>query len=351
MSMIDLYSSWRIVSIDLEDIGSLDIEDFSQRFRCEQPTLLVYAFKELPWVGVAKCAPLNYMLRATEIEGNGQFDKEYEWVTSLLEDKSVYDAFRRELKRAGISRNAVPRVLLGPYCQWGAYLGKSSLAFRTGTATIGQFRVSGRVVPVSFKESLIAFYTRQLAQFGYHAFWPAEEGEEESEETHIWFNNRLVGYKDASVLLHPTTASNPDSADRLRAIDGRFEEVKALVQRLERGEHWAYSLHYHDAVRPPPTLMLKTFFPDFPKTERDIELYGYRARLIRLLGWPSLYNSVRSRECFDSVTTLAEGPLATSKPYSFVEEILGFKAEMEARYPVLLENPLANLGRSIDGNK
>lgn len=76
-------------------------------------------------------------------------------------------------------------------------------------------------------------------------------------------------------------------------------------------------------------------------TALDAEVYGYRARLTRyrFLASP-LWGAP-----WTSVARAAREPLsAHPSRYDMAVELLSFGAEMEQRYPVLLENPLAGLG-------
>jgi len=349
------WSSWRIIDIELADLGSSDVAEFSIRYRSSEPTILIYRLKELPWIGVAKCAPLNFMLWATELSGHLQHVDERRWVEPIHNEKSIYDAFRRDLKRAKISKKEVPYQLLGPYCQWGSYLGKSSLAF--DGISIGMFRVAGTLAPSEYKDKLIDFYTKQLVQLGRFAFFPASEGEESKERPTS--ETLRKGYLDARLWRHPLRKDYRGEDERQQLLAHRCEEVKQVIRHLEADNDWDLSLHYHDAVRPGPTFLVERYDlsykgvrvnvgPDeFPDTQMDVELYALRARLIRLLAWPNFYRSVDSLGIWQEIENLQKRGelLATqSSPYNFVEEILAFKREMEERYPVLLENPLKGLG-------
>jgi hypothetical protein len=143
-------------------------------------------------------------------------------------------------------------------------------------------------------------------------------------------------------------------------------ELRELIPRLEVGEEWDLPLHYTDAVRPgpyfevggslaPPTddprraavaAVMENLFANRPSARADAELHTLRARLVRLLGWPNMYDAVRSIPDFwNGLLRLGQDPLFSDPmPYDIVVELLAFKQEIEERYPVILENPLAEPG-------
>ncbi len=359
------WSRWQVREVDLAEIGPIDFESFSARFRSDEPTLLVYHLRDLPWVGVAKCAPLNHMLWATEFDGLGQFRTQRAWSAPLARDKVVYTAFRRELRRARIRKSAIPWELLGPYAHWGAYLDENpSLSFKL--TWFGRYRVWGSIAPITFKDALVEFYSRQIQQFGRYAFWPAPEGSEEDSNDDRPIQANLTGYLGARLWKHPTRFTHTSESERREALLPLRDELKRVIARLEAGEEWNLPLHYEDVIRPAPMFLLVgepmpatddpalgaialamgNFVDSGARTALDAEVCCYRARLVRLLAWPSLYRSTFGDDPMfrEGLIRQARAPhFAGAMPYDLVEEMLLFKQEMEERYPVLLENPIAGL--------
>ena len=365
---------WQIIETDLTEIGNADLKSFTARFRSDEPTLLIYRLKQLPWTGVAQCAPLNHMLWATE-GMTSQLYSSFSWSNKLNNDKAVYDAFCRELKMAGISRKAVPGDLFRYYTYYDSYLGKSSLGFKL--FGMGQFRIAGYLLPNEYAGKLISYYEKQLQEFDNFAFLPAVEGLEFDEPHDIEAGKK--GILSAKLWHHPLRSDYSNEMERLVELEIRSDLISEMIQKLESGRKVDLPLHYHDAIRPATWFALgrskKILWEgnhywlraeEFPDTALDVNLYGLRAKLIRILAWPSFYFSVESRlenwsllsgikhelddglsnpdYCVDEINKLRE-TLNNKQAitYNFIDEIYAFKKEMEARYPVLTDNPLSGL--------
>ena len=365
-----LFKKWSVTEVTLADIANLDLYQFTNKFRADKAVLLLIRFKCLPWTSVIKCAPVNMLLWGVERVSINLMDS-FGWTDGLEDNKEIYDAFCRELKNAKISKKAVPKNLLGYYVHYDSYLGKHSLRFKGGF--LGEFRLSGHLIPNEYVDDLISFYNQQLDQFGELSFLPLEEGLDDV------LAEQLRSSIGKGIFSHPTTMDYEDEAKLTSALNKQCDLVSKLIGDISAGSSIEAGIAARDMLCPSISYstrrsekillngrdywMMNSFFPSKPL---DVKLFGLRAKLIRLLGWPILYYSLSTM--FDNWQQLLglSTELQTRRSeshyceielaslinaidnravveFNFVEELLAFKSEMESRYPVLIADPLPAL--------
>ncbi|TVZ38023.1 hypothetical protein P886_2374 [Alteromonadaceae bacterium 2753L.S.0a.02] len=324
---------WHIVNTKLESLIQFLESDWQSGydpcFNPEVPQLVVYEFDSLNWTGVAKVAPKNHVLWATEIPGQqSQYESGRAWANSLLNDEQVYSRFNDELRKAGLDQFNASAHLFGPYCGWGSYLGKSNNAFQSVNFTSCDFVYSGMIVPSTASQKVISLYKQQINEFSELAFWKLNE----CDFIEIDFRDLRRGYKDGALFKNPKTN---------RYFDGNVEkEIISQCSKLEElisaKDLQTLNLHYTDAVRPNFDLVPQIV----ERSDKQMWLlYLLQIRLMRKLRWPNFYVSVFS------VPDLIEQVKEKNSVYSqdLYHELRMFKEEMESRYPVLLVNALDSL--------
>ena len=365
-----LFKNWSVTEVTLADIANLDLYQFTKKFRSDKPVLLLIRFKHLPWTSVVKCAPVNMLLWGVKGISINLMDS-FCWTNGLEDNKAIYDAFCHELKNAKISKTDVPFNLLGYYVHYDSYLGKHSLRFKGGF--LGEFRLSGHLIPNEYVDDLISFYNQQLNQFGELSFLPLEEGLDDV------LAEQLRSSIGKGIFSHPTTMDYEDEAELTSALNRQCDLVSKLISDISAGASIEAGIAARDMLCPSISYstrrsekillngrdywMMNSFFPSKPL---DVKLFGLRAKLIRLLGWPILYYSLSTM--FDNWQQLLglSTELQTRRSeshyceielaslinaidnravveFNFVEELLAFKSEMESRYPVLIADPLPAL--------
>ena len=342
---------WKIIEIECSEFNGFNIEELNAQFRCDQPVLLIYKFKFLPWTGVAKIAPIDHMLVAPESDSYQIFRQLSKWGSSLNDDKGVYENFKKELKTMRLKKE-VPMNFFHAYAGRSSFLGKSSNAFKPFQSNYA-FRIAGICLPNAFYSLMVDHYFRELVQFGGLAFYPVMEGYENSDEAFdIIKHMHLVCYKDADVMKHPFNSHwnkemYNDDAERLKDVKRLIDKIKNMLEQKKKTGNITLDLFYHNRIRPVFFMMNIDDYKvgDFEWTKDDVELYGLRARLLRELAWPQSYKHLMISDINDWIVKMDENHpmIRMVGTYNFVDEMTTYFKEMAERYPVLFENPLVDL--------
>lgn len=330
----DSRKEWRIEEVRLSDVARLDIADFSSRYRSAEPSLLLCRLGGLPWICAIKAAPLDHALCALDGTTSALDQALASWSDGCM-DLARFADFREALASAGLDVEHAPRRLISPV-DWSRVCGKKWLGrYGKKEPNRGESRLYGTVFPMQSIDDAISYFSRQLEQFAEHAFVSAAEGIELTSN----LPSLQVSIPPPMVQLfsHVRRHIVRDELKREKLLEDLKKELEVAVRRLEHGEKWQPDIFYTYRIRPPTFFYISAGVnTSYPGSELEAEIYGLRARFIRLLGWPQMYDSVRvDMQIFKEQCTTS-GVLVRSK-YDVVTELAAYLGNMEARYPVLKE--------------
>ena len=276
-----IFTEWKIVETELRSFEGIDFNRFTEKYRGEQPTLLVYRLQKLPWTGIIRVSPKDQALCAVADSYPSFFRATYDFFTEIVDDSEIYKLFCTELKDSGLKPKSAPLELFGNYVQWGEYGGKIS-SFGIDSPFMGLHRLDSVLFPNEFFEDLISYHQDQLYQFRNFAFIEAPEGSD------------YVSYEDgnawnAPIFSHLLKMKFLTQDDYFEALTALKAELTEVIGSIKSGRFEGFNYHYKHIVRPPLQFNLITEIDDFAEEYISLEIFQLRLELIQLLGWPQFY--------------------------------------------------------------
>jgi len=342
-------SKFSIREVCLKDFARINLGVFTERYRGDNPVLLLYEMSCLPWTGIVRCAPANKALCAMADDYPALANSIYWWTAEQVGSRRVYDSFVREIEEAGTSLDEAATEIFGDYVNWGGYGGekKNLPGFGENQPLLGMHRISSHLVPIEALERFIQYYQRQLTQFGEHALIEAVEEAE--------YFNKLYPYNSYEAQMHdhefmkifigmPRARCWDDDAYQ-KELAKIKEQLLDALNTIARFGKFDLKVHYKYVVRPGANFRVGEINWNTVFVGAEKEIFLLRARLVRKLAWPQLYHDVKSacddiEAKIDAAKSAPAGLLDLEFLQNLLHELALCREAIEYAYPVILEDPL-----------
>lgn len=312
---------WEWIDVPLGAYVNATFQEISGRFRGPNPVGLITKLEAIPELLVINLlTPVNSVFWGCPQKGTfyNQFGSS-SFVTLVCQRAAL---IRKELKASGISAESKAMYWLGDILQ-SIQLSRKREQFAEPNNNTGPGFLSISIP----NASLGGFQLRlqqELTQFGDYSFFPFDEcdtnGREEFTENEVP-EARLVG----------------TGYTHFAAVSELLDSLVSTVGAMEAGEAFDYNLptfHIsHGGVSFYSSILNGLTVGDIWEMERKI--LSYRARLVRLLGWPSHFEAIQQVISAESSSGGGVLSYGITSPYNVAEELRSYISEMTSRYPVL----------------
>lgn len=328
--------------LELKDVLSADPMSLRMSLRSEQPVAYVVKYKRFQASTLLTSAPANHIWRFSWVKSLPFLDWFFDWERLL--DRELIDNKRlmAELRASHLKKSA-------PEDYW----------------VVGgdNYEDSGRVmlahgvwydnwcIPTSMVDLVVAFQERWIRQLGAFCFTQKQDEEVFREiqqgmaatDLHVdseWQEwNMLFGYG----------ALSPPNLYGWLGDDGLISRLQRTVERLESGkkdfviqEIERDNLRLRFDIRDDICSGYWSWLPDGKPSHVTLEsfdlIFAYRARVTRLLKLPQYYYYVKDMVARAEATAVKH-PISAGLPYHPLEELRAYLRDMEAKYPILIEEP------------
>lgn len=323
--------SWEWQEVALPELGSMDFETCSARFRRNVPVGLVSSLKSCDEVLILNLlSPIGTLFWGCPHADDTVSDYASGRAASRFV-KPHLAKIKKELKAAGIAID-------GPGIGWVAPL-RMSLQTRTSAAPslsrsgvfLEHFRHQCLAVPCGCFPELQERLTCEMQSFGPWAFYPCAEEIDISEQpstVHPIGDARLIGF-GAGIRECTDDELKTRKSELVAAL-------KETVQALEQTGKFDFSCHPRTVVAGVAAVSYDSSVPTRAigaANAEERQILALRSRLIRLLGWPVHFAFVR--EVLSPSYPQGVQRLDIDEPYNVVGELKSYVDELRNRYPVL----------------
>lgn len=329
-------SNWVWLEVPLAELGEFtDFNSLTERFRGPKPVGLVTPLVNLNGYAVINLlAPKNSAFWTV-----GRFSSTFRFHNHLSTSIGVGNAtlkkqLFKDFRIGKVSKEKPSIRLFDIYSevlriQTRAIPGLS----QDGVSTPERFRLISTGVVTSSLNNLVAFFDAEVEQFGGYSFFTIDES--------VVFGPPFAhDMPSIGAYLFSRFAPFMDFGDEWRAYMKReiHGQLKWVVSRMESGIPFDIPIEPYFIIRPPLSFSLF----DTPRENELVdqvhrEIRSYRARLIRLLGWPMFYDDVV--EVFNPESAGYVGNYGITHPYDLIGELQAYLQEMRQKYPILDASP------------
>ena len=328
--------------INPEDFQKFDWYSFYQHYQSDTPVIAIHRLSHLPWSSVNLFAPKGQAMLAFQ-EYGVFYSAIHDWISGIVDDEEIYRSFMRELRQLKLKKASSMVCYLGDYTKWGGY--GNSESSNGSFATDGSFalelfsRHHAMSVPTKYEKRVIDYFESQIKQFGKLAFFKVPE------EVRLYPDEPLIEQSKESPIVqlftHPRISKESEREEIEKIYHNILFVLEEAVENLEAGRPFDLDMPPSLKIRPWPDFYLSEWSRDQEPTEIEALLLSYRARFVRLLKWPWMYDGVSLQlEEYGNLKKLND---KFKLPYDICGELNNYFEETERRYPVIVENPLDGL--------
>jgi hypothetical protein len=320
---------WSQIEVEAKDLAGQTFESLTAMYRGDKPLVLITDLMHLKGYTVLNVfAPIHASFWSAPGESRRACSDS---VAHLFGSATARELFMKDLRHAKIRKTDPQLRLFHAYAQRLKVAGGSVPNLGEGRLNYSEgWRFASIGVPTQLKQAALALLEREVCEFGKHAFFRIDESVRLTDPR----RRSSVG----SFLFHNIDLlSFSTPADRAQVKQEVLAELKWVVKRLEDGTPFDTPIE--------PIWMIKgqvgfylmpAMGQNAPDSEDPIskEIFAYRARLVRLLGWPHQYHSV-VRALAGFREQAEDLKLDSFSPYDVVVELGAYIDDMRRRYPVL----------------
>ncbi|MDQ1314312.1 MAG: hypothetical protein QG662_421 [Pseudomonadota bacterium] len=369
--MENFSSSIRWFELQPKDLKGLSFEVLTERFRWEGIAGLVIHLESLNGVVINLLSPVGSVLQSPTHFGDLFLDlfpngnNRIDWASNPDRGR----AYAQELRRAKI-RKADPqaRNLFGHFDDVCGSRARSVPSLSTSVGYLEYYRLFSCGFDKIHEPAIRNYLEKLFSQLGHWAFvsFPESQKVTDLEWGKVHFDFLLLSgmphtiYSEIETLLlrelapirleqtqkqairqwesiAATSAFTSQVETQYKGMVGKvIAELKRSVERLEAGMDYDVELAPITRIK----ALLCISGGDLSEAVYTVEILSYRARLVRLLGWPIYFRKVQQDlpKLREQWPELVDGK---SPPYDPIHELECYHAEMLVRFPVLGENPFA----------
>lgn len=180
-------------------------------------------------------------------------------------------------------------------------------------------------------ETLKRLLEAELEQFGELAFWTCDERIQLFSSQTGFASSGDARLKDLGSKSMKLALEMPDAYVRLQ--ESALDELATTIGRLELGIPFDYRLDARALLTGPLVAEMPVNWTLTSRIRQlEQEISASKARLIRLLGWPTHYHWAKDKLQDIEANERWRG---VQRPYNLLDELKAYVISMEATYPVL----------------
>lgn len=317
-----LISSWSWTEFALGEIRTKDAIGQVEELRADGPVGLLTHLPAVDLVVVNLLAPVDYAFWATPI-----YDDDWgDWSSgrSVLWANPDMKALQRRLSSEIGSVPSELHVLFGALRSF--LVGKRSRGVTQGRSLdyLGHRSIA---IPSAELPRVQARLGSELAQFGDLAFLKRWETQEDESGRNL-IDATLIGLRPEDY--------GPNAANLKTLCSRLLQTMQEAIAQIERRTFDIHSMSMRAVTGGVVALSLESSMPGVTgmvALDLQKEVLAWRARLIRLLGWPALYPAVKF--ALSDGHPEKFGICNIEHPFNVMRELTAFAEEMEARFEVL----------------
>jgi hypothetical protein len=327
---------WDWIDLSVRDLAGATFESITSRYRKDRPVGLLAPLEHLEgYVALNVFAPLGTAWWA--VTRSGFVSECRDSIRHLSGDKEARAAFMKDMRTAKIRKNDPQFRLLGQFADVLDISGAGVPSLSTNARYAERWRFWSVGFPAQYRDAVIDRLEREATQFGARGFFGIDES--------VILADPAGRSSTGSYLFHNIDyrfyGVQPERDRFRREVLG---ELKRAITMLESGAGFDVPIE--------PIWMIKgvvgfVLFPAVGQHPAEYdeplarEILSYRARLVRLLGWPHQYLSVRNalNEFREQNVEFGRGIF---EPFCIEDELNDYVDEMERRYPVLRERGVSS---------
>ncbi len=333
---------WNWIEVPAKDLADQTFESLTVKYRGEKPVGLLTALDNLSgYVVLNLFAPLHAVFWASA-KFPGIVLECHDSLKNLYEDSDARRSFMKDLRQAKIRKGSKQARLFDEYMDRLQISGKSVTNLGEGLLNYSEkYRFQSLGFPACHQQAIMEFLEREVEEFGPFAFFRIDESVRLTDPRR-WrsFGSYLfqgIDYFHFGI-----------QAEREKLKQEVLAELKWVVTRLEDRIPFDVQIE--------PIWMIKgvvsfRLFPAVFNNAAEFDdnvargILSYRARMVRLLGWPHQYHSVKNA-LKQFIQQKNELQLPAFEPYDVEAELEGYIDEMCRRYPILSSKALDQMPRS-----